>query len=296
MEKTNYDEASRYLARRGGASVLRWLLRLDADHLGFDGFLDSVLTLPGSKQRVCDAVARLRDLHRGGVPVAGLVEFQTQPDPDMLGRLLLAGGICWLTVRPTDLPGDRYDLCAVVVNLTGVGACGRAMTLGTSRWSLVPVEVNLSALDAATALGEVESGAAPGEVLAWIPLMQRGDDPGIIQRWREIVAKEADPKRRGDYGLAVLFANAVGRGELWEKALEGLTMPDVPIVAEWKARARLEAKAEYVLFVLQQRFTAVPEDLARAIQASPTIDKLDRWMAAAVHAGSLEQFRQDAGL
>src|SRR5206468_1048616 len=118
----------------------------------------SVLTLPGSKQRVCDAVARLRDLERGGLPVAGLVEFQTQPDPDMFGRMMLAGAICWLTVKPTDLPGDRYDLCAVVVNLTGVGDCGRSSARKT-----VFSGVGISALPSCspTQLGARNCGKRP---------------------------------------------------------------------------------------------------------------------------------------
>ena len=88
--------------------------------------------------RICDAVARMANLDRGGAPFAALVEFQTEPDANRFGRLLVAGGICWLTVKPGDLPGDRYEVCAVVVNLTGWGDCVCHTTIGTTEWAFKP--------------------------------------------------------------------------------------------------------------------------------------------------------------
>ena len=38
-----------------------------------------------------------------------------------------AEGMIWLQEKPTDLPGDRFCLQSVVVNLTGVGNSGRTM-------------------------------------------------------------------------------------------------------------------------------------------------------------------------
>ena len=52
----------------------------------------------------------------------------------------------WLTVKPTPLPGDRYELVGVVINLTGTGDCSRRCVLGTAEWTLRPVEVNVEAL------------------------------------------------------------------------------------------------------------------------------------------------------
>src|SRR6185312_12056378 len=97
-------------------------------------------------------------------------------------------------------------LCASVVNLTGRGDCARGMKLGATRWKLTPCEVNLSTLDAAAVLEEVARKAAPGEVLAWIPLMNRGDDASIIQRWLEIAREEAELARRGVFAFALMFA------------------------------------------------------------------------------------------
>ncbi len=140
--------------------------------------------------------------------------------------------------------------------------------------------------------------------MAWVSVMKRGDDPAILQRWLEVAGKVEDLQRRGDFGLAVLFANAVGRKDQWEKALEGLKMKDVSIVLEWKAKARSEGKLEGILvgqvqallLLLRLRFSTIPEDLTHSIQSFPTTERLEQWMAAAALADSLQKFRQDTGL
>lgn len=63
----------------------------------------------------------------GGVPWAVPVEFQVAPDELMLGRMPGYESMIWLLEKPTDLPGDRFSLQSVVVNLTGIGRCGRRM-------------------------------------------------------------------------------------------------------------------------------------------------------------------------
>src|SRR5206468_10585612 len=148
--------------------------------------------LPGTPERLCDAIAELSDLEHGGRPFAALLEIQTIPDTTMPGRLMLAGGLLWLTVKPTPLPGDRYELVGVVINLTGTGDCSRRCVLGTAEWTLRPVEVNVEALNAGDVLDGIEAGTVPREVLAMIPLMQRGEEEGIMQRWRQFVDAEMD--------------------------------------------------------------------------------------------------------
>ncbi len=116
---TRYDQAARYLLRRAEALLFYWQLRLNPTQLRFERWLPTQLTLPGIKERLCDGIAELADLQQGGRPFAGILEVQTVPDATMAGRLLLAGGLLWLTVKPTQLPGDRYELVGVVINLTG---------------------------------------------------------------------------------------------------------------------------------------------------------------------------------
>jgi hypothetical protein len=220
----------------------------------------------------------------------------------MLGRLLVAGGMCWLDVKPTDLPGDRFELCALVVNLTGQGNCARQMTLGAGKWALEPVEVNLETLDARAVLEDIASGKAPREVLALVSLMKNGDDPDTIKRWREVADPETDLGRRGDYALVVLFAGAVGRREVWRKALESFQMNESPVAREWRAEARREGKIEgridSLLLALEGRFGAVPEELASQVRSSVDGAQLAGWLRLAVSPAisTLEMFRQRAGL
>jgi hypothetical protein len=304
MDDNDYDESLRHLARRADAAIMHWLLQLDATRARFASWLDPVLVWPGMKERVCDLIARMADLDRGGLPTACIVEFQSQPDPRMFGRLLVAGGLCWLDVKPTDLPGDRFELCAVVVNLTGQGDCARHMTLGTTEWKLTPRELNLETLDASAVLEDIATGKAPRELLALIPVMKKGDDPDIIKRWLEIAESEKDPDRRGDYALATLFAGAVGRRELWGKALEAFKMNESPVAREWRAEARsegertglLKGKADMLVRVLKRRLGMVPEDLVTRIHSSTDSDQLDVWMDHAATSSTIDEFRRNTSL
>jgi hypothetical protein len=124
---TRYDQAARYLLLRAGALLFSWLLRLTPAQLRFERWLPTQLTLPGARQRLCDGIAELADLRGGGRPFAAILEVQTAPDATMTGRLLLAGGLLWLTVKPARLPGDRYEL-------VGVGPAGRRRR-GSACWA-----------------------------------------------------------------------------------------------------------------------------------------------------------------
>jgi hypothetical protein len=242
---TRYDQLARYLLTKAGGGLFPWLLGVPPGRLRFGRWLPMALTLPNAPERLCDAVAEVFDLGRGGAPVAVLVEVQTEPDPTMPGRLLLAGGLLWLTVKPTDLPGDRYDLVGAVVNLTGTGETARSCAVGGAEWTLRPAERNLSATAAGAVLDEVAAGTAPEELLAFVPLMHGGAADDTIRRWRGLVAAEPDPVRRGDYALARVFADKVGRGPAWRAAVEGLPMEEAPVIAELLAThgAKVAARA-----------------------------------------------------
>jgi hypothetical protein len=291
MADTNYDLASRRLAKEADAAMTLWLLGMTAEQIRFDSLEDSTLVLT-DKERRCDLIASLADLTRGGVPCLAVIEFQIAPDPEMFGRLLIAGGIAWGQLRPSDLRGDRYALIAVVVNFTGKGDCARDVAVGTARWTLKPREINLETLDAAKVLDEIDSGSAPKELLAWIPLMKNGSEDAIIDRWLRTASAEPDLKKRGYYGLATVFAGAVGTKDLWRRRLEGLEMIDTPMVAEWKAKAKFEALVE----LLQDRFPPLPEEVVARIRASTDTAKLRGWFLKAATAATLDQFRQETGL
>ena len=325
--QTRYDQAARYLLVKASGALFEWLTGLPPDRVRFGRWLPAQLTLPGVPERLCDGVAELADLDRGGAPVAALLEVQTQPDATMPGRLMLAGGLLWLTVKPTALPGDRYDLLGVVINLTGTGTAARRCAVGAAEWALRPVELNLEQLDAGTALDQVAAGAAPREVLAFVPLMRRGGDADIINRWRECVAAEPDPRRRGDFSLALVFAERVDRRAAWQNAVEGFSMIESPVIAELLAAAeekaiarglergiaqglaqgvaqgmaqgvaqgKAEGKAETLLRVLAKRFGAVPADVTAAVGRAGA-DQLGGWLDDALDATSMAHFRERTGL
>jgi hypothetical protein len=214
----------------------------------------------------------------------------------MSGRLMLAGGLLWLTVKPAQLPGDRYELVGIVINLTGKGDALRQCVLGTAEWILRPVEVNLETLDARELLEQIAAGTAPRELLALIPLLHRGGEAGIIERWSELVGAEADLRRRADYALAQVFAERVGRHDTWHDALKGFAMIESPLIAQLLADARAEAKTETLLLVIERRYRELPEELAKSVRACTDSAQLDRWLGVVAEAETLAQFRQQTRL
>jgi hypothetical protein len=323
---TRYDQIARYLLRHAGGRLFAWLLGTAAPR--FVQWLPTQLTLPNTPERLCDLIAELADDARGGVPVAALVEVQTQPDPVMAGRLMMAGGLLWLTAKPAALPGDRYDLLAVVVNLTGRGDAARAFRIGPAEWAVRPVERNLSALDAAAVLDDIAAGTAPEEVLAFVPLMHGGGDDDIIERWRRVVAADPDPRRRADFALAVMFAQKTTHLSKWRTAVEeviteessvfvelferwkakqlelgraegiaeGVAQGKAEGVAQGKAEGKVQGRADVLLRTLGKRFGPVPPDVAAAVRACADVTALDAWIDHALDATSLEQFRKSAGV
>lgn len=173
MIQTPYDEASRYLLERSGSALVLWLLKRTPEQVEFVEWLNPILTTASNPQRICDAAGSARDRKRNGYPVLILTEIQTIPDPLMFGRLLEAGGLAWRLLKPTEHPGDRFDLATLVVNLTGRGDSNRRMhALGTS-CVLKPRERNVGTMIARQVLNGIDQGTVPAEALAWIPLMVR---------------------------------------------------------------------------------------------------------------------------
>src|SRR5262249_52326004 len=212
MTPNRYDQVSRHLARQAGGPMWPWLLGLRREQVGFRRYLPTQLTVPGFPERVSDLIAALDDLEEGGRPWAVPLEFQAEPDFDIPDRLMVILGLLRLTQRPSQEAGDRYWVGAVVVNLTGQGDAQRDHEWrGAGLQTLLkPRELNLEAEDAGAVLDQVERGEAPVEVLAWIPLMKRGDDSAIITRWQELARREADPKRPAGLVLGLGVAAVVG--------------------------------------------------------------------------------------
>jgi hypothetical protein len=298
MATNRYDQASRYLAGQAGARLWPWLLGLTREQVRFERPLETQFTVPGFPERIGDLAAALTDLENDGRPWAVCLEFQSEPDFDMADRLLVELGLVRLTQRPSGHPGDRYWVGAVVVNLTGQGSAERDLEWRGAglRLLLQPREWNLAALDAAEVLDEVEQGVAPVEAMAWVALMQRGGDSAIIRRRVRLAGGQTDPVRRGNLGLALVFAELAKRKDVWAKALEGWNVLESQIVKQWEQKAAAMAKAELILRLLEKRFEDVPDDLRAALLAESDAQRLTALFDVGLAARSLRGFRKKADL
>jgi hypothetical protein len=275
-----------------------WLLGLTPKQVGFQRLLQTHFTLPGFPERVGDLAAALTDREDGSQPWAVCVEFQSEPDFDMPDRLMVVMALIRLTERPSEEVGDRYSVGAVVVNLTGKGSARREHHWrGAGLHVLVqPREWNFAEVPADLVMRQVADGLAPLEALAWIPLMLRGNDPGIIEQWPILARRETNRQRRADLGLALVFAELVGTDKLWARTLEGWNVRESPFLKQQEDRALAKGKAESLLQILQQRFKTVPDDLSTAILEVQDLGRLTSWINLAVSARTLRTFRKQAGV
>ena len=301
MAQNPFDQASRYAAKLDPFGLLVWLYR---DHTLFDflGWLDArTVPFPHDPERICDTVAALRERATGAL-WAVPVEFNLTPDGLLFGRLLVYLGLLWQELRPTDGPATRYNVGACAMNLTGRGQTARDMRLGEMRTLLQPVERDLADADAAAVLQGIVAGSVARCLLPWIPLMRGADEAAILEQWQELAAAETDAQRRADYGgLALVFAEAAGRFELWNEALRRWNMIESQVVNRWKAEGEAKGKAEgkaegaatMLVQLLRKKFRVEPAaDLVAAIAACQDSRQLAQWQDAALDAATLEDFRR----
>jgi hypothetical protein len=315
MPQNHFDQASRYLAKLDPLGFLHWLLEAGTARLPFRGWLDTrTIPFPGHPERVCDTVAELID-EAAFLYWALVIEFQTEPDAELFGRLLEYLGRLWRELRPTGYADQRFQVVAAVVNLTGSGATSREMTLPPRLRTLLQVqEINLAEQEAAPLLTAIAAGHHSRALLPWIPLLRGGTQPGIIEHWQEIAATEPDARRRGDYaGLAIVLADLVDARPVWKKALEGWNVKQSAQVLEWQEEARkagreegeqhgeqrgeqrglLRGKQEAILHLLQGRFhKRISKALINKISNTTDLATLTHWFNAAITIGSLKEFQQ----
>jgi hypothetical protein len=285
MAANAFDQASRYLVRLDPVGFLRWLF---AGTLRFLGWLETrSIPFPGEPDRTGDTVACVEDERHPGPLWAVPIEFQSEPDADMFGRLLEYLGSVWRQKRPPERPGERYGVVGCIVNLTGQGDCRRDFQLGPARTLLQPVEFNLAAMDAAATLNAIAAGEVARCALAFIPLMQRGGEDGIIAQWLEIARAEPNERKRGDYSsLALVFAELTKRRAPWQEALKGWNVKESQQVLEWQAEAeqrgekRGEERGELrgvrnsLRIVLENRFGMLSEEFLRRLDAVTDLGRL----------------------
>jgi hypothetical protein len=293
-----FDQAARYCARLDPIGFLHWLVPGLDESMRFHGWLDTrTVPVPGAPDRTCDTVAELAQDSAGGPRWALLVEFQTEPEAEVLDRALEYAVRLRRALRfGTDQRGV-YQVVAAVVGLTGPPQADRldmalpGMDAPAHRFHAAVR--TLRDEDAAATLERIASGTTARCLRCWISLMRGGTEPGIMERWKEIARDEPEGRLRADYAaIATLFAELTDCVPQWQKGLEGWDMRESTVVAEWMAEGIAQARRSDLLLVLEQKFaTPVPPDLAVLIEAQADGEVLTHWLAAAVRAESLEAFR-----
>ncbi len=278
-----FDQASRFAAKLDSPAFLSWLLG-SPHSFEFRGWLDTRdLPFPGETDRVSDTVAHVENVAQHGVPWAVAVEFQTQPDPTMFGRMLGYLSGLWLTRKPDAERGSRFHLGAAVVNLTGSGSASREMSWPVVglHTQLTIVERNFESESADDLLTGIEAGQWSRCLLPWVPLMSGAENPDTIDRWVALGSLESDRQRRAQFGtIALLFARRVGRGTIWEEKLKEWNVEESTYVNEWiavgeKRGEKLKAQAT-ILRLGAQRLGTAPATIEAAVRAIQDNARLER--------------------
>jgi hypothetical protein len=294
-----YDQAEHEAILLEPQGQLRWFLAgLDPD-LGFARWLQTQSSgTPGDKERRADLVAEFVSRSGTQAPWACLVEAQGQQQTDLLLRALEYLARLGQELRHGPHGRDRYLMMALILNLAEYveedtlnwtpPVSGKAKGLNWHLWVW-----NLLGESASATLDAIESGAAHRCILVWVSLMKEAAEPELIQRWRRLAEQEPDPILRASYAaLALVFAEKVGREEVWRKELEGFNVQESKIVKEWQEQARKVTKREDVLRLLQVRFTQpLPTEVTTAIEQQNDLDVLSTWFDLAATSGTVEQFR-----
>ena len=298
---SQFDQAARYAAKLDPPGFLRWLLSSLDPGLAFRGWLDTrTLPFPGEPDRTCDTVASLAQGTASDPLWALVIEFQAEPDPDMLDRLLEYLARVRRELRHGPQRRGKYAVVGALLNLTG------AVQRDTLEMLLPPllgvglrlqvVQRTLREEDALSTLQGIASGAVARCILPWIPLMHRGAESSIMEVWQRLASAEPHSRWRSDYAaLALVFADLADCRQRWRQALEGWNMRESQQVLEWQEEARTEARVEMkradLLRLLQLRFqTPVPGDLAAAVEVLHDLEELSRWFDVAATAASLDEF------
>ncbi|HEX5271906.1 MAG TPA: hypothetical protein VFW33_15515, partial [Gemmataceae bacterium] len=229
------DQAARYALKLDPAEANRWLVPdRDAD-LGFTRWLDTeTIAFPGEPGRRCDTVAEL--VSRGGksAPWALVLEAEARPTASIIDRVLEYEARLLRRLRHGPRHRDRYLVAAVVIFLRGrKKQLKLQMQLpGTALGLSLTVGTKCLAGESATATVErIGRGELGRSILPWVPLMAGGDDAAVVAEWVRLAGTEPVAQRRADYpGLALVFADSVGRVAVWKKALEGFDMWESQII------------------------------------------------------------------
>jgi hypothetical protein len=295
MPKNVFDQAARFAVKLDPVGWLAWAFGLRDVDFEFRGWLDTRgVTFPGETDRTGDTVARLEHSSGTEPPWAIAVEFQIEPDSLMFGRMLVYLGNLWLAVKPDEECGSRFNVGALVVNLTGAGNASRQMEWPDAglRTQLKAVEHNMATKNADDVLAGIEGGKWSRSLLPWIPLMTGGADGGIIERWKKLAECEPNYHRRSDHAmLARVFADAADSKLIWDLALERWNVKESSLANELIAEGRIEQAVTSLIAVLEAKYGRVQPELEATLRACRDLGKLQTWLTQATKSTTLEEFK-----
>lgn len=282
MPRNRFDQASRFVAHLDAEGFLGWLITDFARHLRFARWLPTPTNPPpGQPERIPDTIAVLVELARAVLPWLYLVEWQTEPDPDMFGRLLVELGQLWLKHRPDDLPGSRYQLAASVINLTGTRASLPAsweFVLPTPDGTACVLRVReryLSEESASATLARVKRGELGRWILPLVVVMQGAGEDGNIQEWLDLARQEPDVRRRAELGtLAETLAELKEWYPTWVSVLKEWNVRESTSVLKWQREAVVAELQKSLRALLTKRFGTVPTEVAARIDTATEPDRL----------------------
>lgn len=296
-----FDQAARFAVKLDPAGFLRWLFPgLDPDLLFTRWSETQTIPFPGQPDRRCDTVAELTRSSGLAPSWMLILELQTEPDADIVERLLEYMARARRELRYGPHGRDKYLAALAVLNLTGppphssldmilpgsTGVAFRCQTRG----------LTFAQVDAGQTLSDTRAGQTARCMLPWVPLMQGGDRAETVTLWKETADREAEQHVRTSYaGLALVFADLANCLLVWRQGLEGWNMRKSRIVEEWREEGRQEGRIEAFRYLLsqklQKRFPGMssPAILA-AVQAQTNTDDLIRWLDLLDSAVSLEAF------
>ncbi len=273
---TPYDQASRYLVKLHPHLTLAWLMQESPDNFSFEGWVDpSIPEQLGYPDKMSDTVAILERLDVVEPTWLADTEYQSIPDSEMVYRVRdYTNKLEWKCRPPNFKRGDRYNVGAIVINLTGVQEVP-SPTQWMKAGFLIHTEhriVNMQTLTADTIMQKILSEEIPENILGFIPLMQNGNTPAIIEPCKARALLIEGRSARADMAFCVqTFAELVDARPIWEQALEGWNVVESQfwneLTAETVARTKVADAQEHLVEVLVERFGASPfhENLIKQI-------------------------------
>jgi len=271
------DKAGRYLIKRDAVGFLRWLFQQPS--IDFRGWIDTRrVVLPDQGDLTHDLIAACAT---DGEVEAYCVELESESSADSVERLL-SQYVPRLVYEPSQNGLKLSSVNGIVINLTGPpqpdSISHQSKLLPKCRFEGVIAQFTLREMSASTLLADVASGLASIWLLAWLPLMDGGEESAIIEGWKQNALRLPVERDRGILvTLTLTFATLVGNLALWNRELEGWNVITNPYLEEIRDEARTKLLLDTIARLGTQKFGKAPTKKQRTtLNSTHEIAKLER--------------------